>query len=130
MDLFKTGLKNTFKLTIAMILVYMFVVDPIVNDWEDTGIYKTFVYRPDKSNTDELSCSGNNLSDLACKGVKGLNNLADRVRENIDEAMAESRADPNNQFESLEECLASDNDYDLNISRAEYCESDYVLLKN
>ena len=130
MDLFKTGLKNTFKLTIAMILVYMFVVDPIVNDWEDTGIYKTFVYRPDKSNTDELSCSGNNLSDLACKGVKGLNNLADRVRENIDEAMAESRADPNNQFESLEECLASDNEYDLNISRAEYCESDYVLLKN
>ena len=130
MDLFKTGLKNTFKLTIAMILVYWFVVDPIVNDWEDTGIYKTFVYRPDKSNTDELSCSGNNLSDLACKGVKGLNNLADRVRENIDEAMAESRADPNNQFESLEECLASDNEYDLNISRAEYCESDYVLLKN
>ena len=130
MDLFKTGLRNTLKLTFAVAIVYMFVVDPIVNDWEDTGIYKTFVYRPDKSNTDELSCSGNNLSDLACKGVKGLNNLADRVRENIDEAMAESRADPNNQFESLEECLASDNEYDLNISRAEYCESDYVLLKN
>ena len=43
-DLFKTGLKNTFKLTIAMILVYWFVVDPIVNDWEDTVIYKTFFY--------------------------------------------------------------------------------------
>ena len=130
MDLFKTGLRNTLKLTFAVALVYMFVVDPIVNDWEDTGIYKTFVYRPDKSKTDELSCYGNNLSDLACKGVKGLNNLADRVRENIDEAMAESRADPNNQFESLEECLASDKEYDLNMSRAEYCESDYVLLKN
>ena len=130
MDLFKKGLRNTLKLTFAVALVYMFVVDPIVNDWEDTGIYKIFVYRPDKSNTDELCGSGGNLSDLACKGVKGANNFLDRVKERIEEEKAESRADPNNQFESLEECLASDNEYDLNMSRAEYCESDYVLLKN
>jgi len=130
MDLFKTGLKNTFKLTIAMILVYWFVVDPIVNDWEDTVIYKTFFYKPVKSDTDELSCNGSNLSDIACKGVKGANNFLDRVKEKIEESKAERRADPNNQFENLEECLASDKEYDLNMSRAEYCESDYVLLKN
>lgn len=117
MDLFKTGLKNTFKLTIAMILVYWFVVDPIVNDWEDTVIYKTFFYKPVKNDT-------------ATKPVGGINKFLNQVKENIEEAKAERRADPNNQFESLEECLASDKEYDLNMSRAEYCESDYVLLKN
>ena len=117
MDLFKTGLKNTFKLTIAMILVYWFVVDPIVNDWEDTVIYKTFFYKPVKSDT-------------ATKPVGGINKFLNQVKENIEEAKAERRADPNNQFESLEECLASDNEYDLNMSRADYCESDYVLIKN
>ena len=109
-----------------MWLGVFFILDPIMNDWEDTGIYKTFVSRPDKSDIDELTCDGTNISDLACKGFKFL----DKVKEGIDEVKAESRADPNNQFESLEECLASDNEYDLNLSRADYCESDYVLLKN
>ena len=52
------------------------------------------------------------------------------VNERIDESKAEHRANPNNQFESLEECLASDNEINFNMSRAKYCESDYVLLKN
>ena len=42
MDVIKTGLKNTFKILAVIAPVYWFVVDPIVNDWEDTVIYNAF----------------------------------------------------------------------------------------
>ena len=69
-------------------------------------------------------------STTTTKPVGGINKFLNRVKEKTEESKAERRADPNNQFESLEECLASDKEYDLNMGRAEYCESDYVLLKN
>ena len=127
MDLFKTGMKNTLKLLVVMAPVYWFVVDPIVNDWEETVIYKTFVYKPVKSNTDELSCNGSSLSDIACKGVKGANNFLDRVNEKLEIAEA-SRANPDNQYDSLEECLIDDSVMIKYTTREEWCDSFYVSI--
>ena len=122
MELFKTGLKNTFKLLVVIAPVYWFVVDPIVNDWEDTVIYKTFFYKPVKSDTDELSCNGSNLSDLACKGVKVLSNLADRVNEKL-EITESSRANSDNQYDTLEECLKDDSVMVEYTTREGWCNS-------
>lgn len=127
MKSFMSVLKTCFKILILMWLGVFFILDPIMNDWEDTGIYKTFVSRPDKSDIDELTCDGTGLNDLACKGVKGLNNLADRVNEKV-EIIEASKANPDNQYDTLEECLKDDSVMVEYTTREGWCNSYYVLI--
>ena len=46
------------------------------------------------------------------------------------EAMIESRADTSNQYNNLEECLNDDKEIGSTKTRAEWCDSGYVLIKS
>ena len=129
MDVIKTGLKNTFKILAVIAPVYWFVVDPIVNDWEDTVIYNAFFKpAPVVDESKDRNCSDSSLIGLACKGIEGLSNLADEIKEKT-EATEMSRANPENQYDSLQECLGDDTKMVEYTTRDGWCNSRYVLIK-
>jgi hypothetical protein len=133
MDVFKQRMKLLLKIIVCLPIVYGLVIDPIVNDWEDTILYtlqgspeveSSEESSPQVGSSTEKSC-GNSLS---CKFARFIGELAEEVREKK-EIMVESRTNPDNQYNTIEECLNDDIEIgETSKTRDEWCDSPYVSI--
>ena len=64
------------------------------------------------------------------KVAKSFCKFASKGKAKVKENKIESRADASNQYNNLEECLSDDKEIDSRQTRAEWCDSEYVLIKS
>ena len=125
MDVLKQRLKLLLKIIVCAPAFYMLVIEPIVYEWEDTIIYGCcFEPAPEVDTSKEKSSGG---SGLIRKAIKVTDELLEKI-EKTKEATEQSRANSDNQYNTLEECLSDNTEMVEYTTRDGWCDSSYVSI--
>ena len=113
----------TFFVIVGIVSIYNTVT------YSEADRNRDYENNPIVSNPDNSDCRSDGIIGALCNATEGLSNLADRVNEKM-EIAKESRANPDNQYDTLEECLKDDSLMVEYTTREDWCESFYVLIKD
>ena len=119
-------MKDSLKF-IGMALFIIFIIFVLYNnltDYDGSDLERDYDKNPITSTINPFpECN------QSSKAARSLCKLSAKV-EVKKEAKIKSRADESNQYNNLEECLNDNKEIDSTKTRAEWCDSGYVLIKS
>lgn len=122
---------NNFSSSFLKVLLVIIGIDLIYNAGYYSGVESERDYEanPIVLNPSRSDCSSTGITQALCKSGEYFEKILDEAKKKK-EILDESRANPNNQYSTIEECLSDNTEMIEYTSRDEWCDSRYVQIIN